>query len=96
MREPDGSRRNTLVRGFNAYPEKFSDRRRAEILLGWVERWVLPEDWTRLAGRVRKRWERNRTTAISAVPSAFGFGSDIDWVKERRKFRESLVERAKN
>lgn len=44
-----------LASDFVNYPEDFSDRRRAELLLGWVERWIQPGDWTRLSARVRKR-----------------------------------------
>lgn len=37
------------------YPHDYSDTRRAELLLAWAERWVQPEDWSRLHARVRKR-----------------------------------------
>ncbi|GHB15743.1 hypothetical protein [Modicisalibacter luteus] len=47
-----------LASDFVSYPEEQSDKRRAELLLGWAEHWMLPEDWTRLAARVRKRRER--------------------------------------
>ncbi|TDX22937.1 hypothetical protein DFO67_1267 [Modicisalibacter xianhensis] len=44
-----------LASDFVNYPEEYGDRRRAELLLGWVERWMQPEDWARLQARVRKR-----------------------------------------
>lgn len=47
-----------LAGDLTAYPEDYSDQRRAELLLAWVERWVQADDWTRLAGRVRKRRQR--------------------------------------
>lgn len=45
----------TIAGDFVNYPEEYSDRRRAELLLAWVERWMQPEDWARLQARVRKR-----------------------------------------
>ncbi|MEQ5770046.1 hypothetical protein NFH98_20965 [Halomonas sp. H33-56] len=47
-----------LAGDFTAYPEDYTDRRRAELLLAWVDRWMQPEDWSRLSSRVRKRRER--------------------------------------
>lgn len=44
-----------LASDFTAYPEDYSGTRRAELLLAWVERWIQPQDWTRLHARVRKR-----------------------------------------
>jgi hypothetical protein len=44
-----------LASDFVSYPEEYSDRRRADLLLNWVERWMQPGDWARLAARVRKR-----------------------------------------
>lgn len=44
-----------LAGDFVNYPEEYSDRRRSELLLAWVERWMQPEDWTRIQARVRKR-----------------------------------------
>ncbi|MDN3554357.1 hypothetical protein QWY74_12985 [Halomonas almeriensis] len=44
------------------YPHDYSDQRRTELLLTWAERWVQPDDWSRLAARVRKRRERLTTT----------------------------------
>ena len=40
------------------YPHDYNDARRAELLLAWAERWIQPEDWQRLQGRVRKRRQR--------------------------------------
>lgn len=48
----------SLAGDLTAYPEDYSDQRRAELLLAWAERWVQPEDWSRLAARVRKRRQR--------------------------------------
>lgn len=48
----------SLISDFTNYPEDYSDRRRAELMLDWVNRWMPPEDWARLAARVRKRRER--------------------------------------
>lgn len=40
------------------YPHDYNDVRRAELLLTWAERWIQPDDWQRLQGRVRKRRQR--------------------------------------
>lgn len=48
-----------LAGDLTAYPEEYSDQRRAELMLAWAERWVQAEDWSRLAARVRKRRQRN-------------------------------------
>src|SRR5690554_2338294 len=47
-----------LAGDFVNYPEDYNDRRRAELLLAWVDRWMQPEDWARLQARVRKRRQR--------------------------------------
>lgn len=47
-----------IANDFTRYPEDYSTTRRAELLLAWAERWVQPEDWQRLQGRVRKRRQR--------------------------------------
>lgn len=46
-----------LASDFVNYPEDHSDARQGELLLAWIERWMQPEDWTRLSARVRKRRE---------------------------------------
>ncbi|MGP5191884.1 hypothetical protein [Vreelandella alkaliphila] len=38
-----------------AYPDDIPHWRLAQLLLAWVEKYVLPEDWRRLQARVRKR-----------------------------------------
>lgn len=40
------------------YPHDYSDKQRAELLLAWSNRWIQPDDWLRLQGRVRKRRQR--------------------------------------
>lgn len=47
-----------IANDLTAYPEEYPPRRAAELLLGWAERWVQPEDWSRLQARVRKRRQR--------------------------------------
>ncbi len=47
-----------LASDFTTYPEEYTDCRRAELLLVWVDRWMQPDDWSRLHSRVRKRRER--------------------------------------
>jgi len=49
-----------LAGDLTAYPEDYSDQRQAELLLAWAERWIQPEDWGRLAARVRKRRQKMR------------------------------------
>lgn len=44
-----------LASDLTAYPGDYSDRRQAELLLRWAERWIQPNDWGRLTARVRKR-----------------------------------------
>lgn len=56
-----------LASDFTTYPDDYTDRRRAELLLLWAERWMQPSDWTRLASRVRKRRERSGAIC-SATP----------------------------
>ncbi|MCG7602133.1 hypothetical protein MHM84_20565 [Halomonas sp. McH1-25] len=46
-----------LASDFVNYPEEYSDRHRAELLLDWANRWIQPEDWLRLQTRLRKRRE---------------------------------------
>lgn len=48
----------SLAGDLTAYPEDYSDQRRAELLLTWSERWVQADDWSRLTARVRKRRQR--------------------------------------
>lgn len=48
----------SIASDFTQYPHDFSDARRAELLLVWAERWVLPSEWSRLQARVRKRRQR--------------------------------------
>jgi hypothetical protein len=47
-----------LAGDLTAYPDDYSAQRQAELLLAWAERWIQPEDWGRLAARVRKRRQR--------------------------------------
>lgn len=49
-----------LAGDLTAYPDDYSDQRQAELLLIWAERWIQPEDWGRLAARVRKRRQKMR------------------------------------
>lgn len=54
-----------LASDFTNYPEDFPDRRRAELLLVWAERWMQPDDWSRLQSRVRKRRERRAVKELT-------------------------------
>lgn len=47
-----------LASDFTNYPDDFPDKRRSELLLLWVERWLPDWLWHRLQSRVRKRRAR--------------------------------------
>ena len=45
----------------------YTSQRKAEILLAWANRWIQPEDWGRLAARVRKRRQKLAIRPFPAV-----------------------------
>lgn len=47
-----------IARDITDYPDDYPPSKAAELLLLWAERWVPPDDWSRLKARVRKRRER--------------------------------------
>lgn len=49
-----------LAGDLTAYPDDYTSQREAELLLAWSERWIQPDDWGRLAARVRKRRQKMR------------------------------------
>lgn len=54
-----------LASDFIAYPEDYTGKRQAELLLIWAERWLQPDDWSRLQARMRKRRERRAVKELT-------------------------------
>ena len=53
-----------LASDFTVYPDELTSARQGELLLAWIDRWMQPEDWTRLHARVRKRRQKRNAMTL--------------------------------